>query len=229
MIKIENNITINGISELIKHIIKFDSRFIGQICLPIKNNKCDLCEMNQFGQCQNNLVIDDKKLSFIKGFIKGCPEFLKSVIVTCNIVAPLYWWQELSEFRQNVELKNYDIIHKIQDSEFMLCDFSCEHLVVWKSINGGDIHSGMIGSLNKTIENLNYCRNRFLETQEEKWLWQIIQLLPNSYNVKSTINLSYYDLKNIYCSNNINNKSEWKEFKKWIEALLYFKEMCVED
>lgn len=101
-------------------------------------------------------------------------------------------------------------MHKIAAKEFTLEDFSCEHLVTTS-----------LACLNATIEQLNWCRESFLETKDKGCWWQMIQLLPSSYNQKRTVMLNYEVLANIYKSRRAHKLDEWNYFCDWIESLPY--------
>ena len=101
-------------------------------------------------------------------------------------------------------------MHKIQEKEFTLEDFSCEHLV-----------TASLACLNATIKQLNWCRESFLETKDKGCWWQMIQLLPSSYNQTRNVMLNYEVLANIYRQRNRHKLDEWREFCKWIESLPY--------
>ena len=101
-------------------------------------------------------------------------------------------------------------MHKIHDKEFTLEDFSTEHLV-----------TASLACLNTTIEQLNWCRESFLETKDKGCWWQMIQLLPSSYNQTRNVMMNYEVLANIYKSRKNHKLDEWRKFCKWIEALPY--------
>ena len=109
-------------------------------------------------------------------------------------------------------------MHKIQAKEFTIDDFSHEHL-----------NDGSIDMLNDVIGMLNYNRELFLEEKKKDYWWQMIQLLPSSYNQRRTIQLNYAVLKNMYHSRKAHKLDEWLMFCKWIESLPYAKELIVGD
>lgn len=155
-------------------------------------------------------------------------EFLRFIIVTCDITAPLYLFNEFYTYKVGTVANSFSTMHKIHAKEFTLDDFSHEHLHMWRSENGGDLHSGMADSLRRTIKDLNYCRNRYLETRDKEWWWQMIQLLPSSYNQKRTVQMNYQVLKNMYFAGKNHELTEWHDFSAWCEKLPYFKEICLE-
>ncbi len=133
------------------------------------------------------------------------------VFVTIN--APMYWWKEMDRYRVGVEVNSCSTMHKIHAKEFTLDDFSHEHLV---SSGFDSIHL-----LQNIINVLNYARHQFVETKDKDWWWQMIQLLPTSYNQKRTVMLNYEVLCNIYHSRKNHKLTEWHTFCDWIRELPY--------
>lgn len=137
-------------------------------------------------------------------------KFMRMITVYVDITAPLYWWKEFDTYKVGTVANSCSTMHKIAEKEFTIEDFSCEHL-----------HDDMLFILNKTIDYLNFARNNYLNTQSKDWWWQMIQLLPSSYNQKRTVMLNYEVLANIYKSRKDHKLDEWVEFCKWIERLPY--------
>ena len=166
-------------------------------------------------------------------------KFMRMITVYLDITAPLYWWKEFDTYKVGTVANSCSTMHKIADKEFEEGDFSTEHLFDAESkdvefpIIYGEEHSP-IWSLNMTIKMLNFYRKKYLETKtkpmkeeakrasliKEYW-WQMIQLLPSSYNQKRTVMLNYEVLANIYKSRKGHRLDEWREFCKWIESLPY--------
>lgn len=151
-------------------------------------------------------------------------KFLRFIDLTCDIVAPLYWWKEFETYKVGTVSNSCSTMHKITSKEFTLDDFSHEHL---------DEYS--LDTLNKVIEDLNINRNRYLECTDEVkkkdiW-WQLIQLLPSSYNQKRTIKMSYEVLVNLNRLGRRKNHKldEWREFCKFVDNLPYYKDITQED
>ena len=128
------------------------------------------------------------------------------VYVTVN--APLYWWKEMSTYSVGVVTNSCSTMHKIHSKEFTKDDFSHEHL-----LNGSLFQLGM------TIELLNEARDRFLETKEKCYWWQMIQLIPAAYNQKRTVMLNYEVLCNIYHTRKDHKLDEWHTFCDWVRSL----------
>ena len=156
-------------------------------------------------------------------------KFLRMINVTVDITAPLYWWKEFDTYKIGTVANSCSTMHKIQEREFKLKDFSHEHLddrlILGLSVDGDrtedDLGITAKSSLEIIISLLNcYCK-KYLETHDKYWWWQMIQLLPSSYNQKRTVQLNYAVLKNIYFSRRNHKLDEWHTFCKWIETLPY--------
>ena len=159
-------------------------------------------------------------------------KFMRMITVYVTITAPLYWWKEFDTYQVGVVKNSCSTMHKIAAKEFTLEDFSCEHLIDYDLyscdevdepvINGAPhIGCGGLQLLNLTINVLNYYRNKYLETKDKKYWWQMIQLLPSSYNQRRTVMMNYEVLANIYKSRKDHKLDEWRELCKWIEDLPY--------
>lgn len=140
-------------------------------------------------------------------------KYRRMIIVYCDILAPLYWWKEFDTYKVGTVSNSTSTMHKIHAKEFTIEDFSCEHL-------GGRLANSMY-FLEATIAQLNHWRNTYLRTKNKADWWQMIQLLPSSYNQLRTVMLNYEVLSNIYTSRCNHKLDEWREFCKWIEGLPY--------
>ena len=144
-------------------------------------------------------------------------KFMRMITVYVDILAPLYWWKEFDTYKVGTVANSCSTMHKITAKEFALEDFSHEHLIV-----------AGLDSLKRTIDDLNSAREGYLderikqnpEWRKEVW-WQMIQLLPSSYNQKRTVMLNYEVLANIYESRRNHKLDEWHTFCDWIEELPY--------
>ena len=136
-------------------------------------------------------------------------KFMRMMPVYMMITAPLYWWKEFDTYRVGVEKNSCSTMHKIHAKEFTLEDFSCEKLY------------DPLGDLRPIVDRLNVYRERYLETKDKNDWWQMIQLLPTSYNQKRTVMLNYEVLANIYKSRRNHKLDEWLTFCDWIEELPY--------
>lgn len=173
--------------------------------------------------------IGDNDLKLMKKLVKAGTDhrkFMRMITVYVDITAPLYWWKEFDTYKVGAVCNSCSTMHKITEKPFEMNDFSFEHLEKCLE-DDGEICAEPLEDLEYLIDMLNLYRNFYIETKDKKYWWQIIQLLPCSYNQKRTIMLNYEVLSNIYKSR-INHKlDEWKTFCKWIETLPYFKELVI--
>ena len=144
-------------------------------------------------------------------------KFMRMITVYLDITAPLYFWKEFDTYRVGVEKNSCSTMHKIHAKEFTLEDFSHEHV---EELTGDDYNMSY-DFLLRTIDILNYYRKKFLETNDKKYWWQMIQSLPTSYNQKRTVMLNYEVLANIYKSRRHHRLDEWHTICDWIEELPY--------
>lgn len=155
-------------------------------------------------------------------------KFMRMMPVYARITAPLYWWKEFDTYKVGTVSNscNAMTMHNIQEKEFTLDDFSCEHLK-----NAFDVsipYASNITSifeykkiLEDNIEILNNARDLYLETKDKRFWWQMIQLLPSSYNQTRNVMMNYEVLANIYKSRKDHKLDEWRNFCEWIEELPY--------
>ena len=147
-------------------------------------------------------------------------KFLRMINVTLDITAPLYWWKEFDTYKVGTVANSCSTMHKIAAKEFTLEDFSHEHLdVVSRSCLEDVIH---ILNLNRDSFNKNAY-----DDPKIPW-WQMIQLLPSSYNQKRTVQLNYEVLRNMYYARKNHKLDEWHVLCEWIETLPYFRDICLE-
>lgn len=162
-------------------------------------------------------------------------KFMRMITVYVDITAPLYWWKEFDTYKIGTVANSCSTMHKIAEKEFTMEDFSCEHLDrepyhrnwIESVIVDEDITSPHkvwmtpFDVLRCTIEMLNAYRENYLETKDKQDWWQMIQLLPSSYNQRRTVMLNYEVLANIYKSRRNHKLDEWHTFCDWIESLPY--------
>lgn len=144
-------------------------------------------------------------------------KFMRMIAVYLDITAPLYWWKEFDTYKVGTVANSCSTMHKIHAKEFDVNDFSHEHI---EELTGDDYNMSY-DFLLRTIDILNYYRKKFLETNVKTYWWQLIQLLPSSYNQRRTIMLNYEVLANIYKSRRNHKLDEWRELCAWIETLPY--------
>ena len=144
-------------------------------------------------------------------------KFLRMLHVQMDITAPLYWWKQADTYKVGVTTNSCSTMHKIHAKEFTLDDFSCEHL-----------YDDVIDSPFKAIVDcLNFFRGLYLQHEDKEDWWQMIQLLPSSYNQKRTWDGNYAVLRAMYHARKNHKLDEWQEFCRWVEDLPYAKELIV--
>lgn len=150
-------------------------------------------------------------------------KFMRMIEVYADITAPLYWWKEFDTYKVGTVANSCSTMHKIAEKEFEFDDFSHEKLInsACMEIQEQHIRLSPIQTLATTIECLNAYRDLYLQTKDKKYWWQMIQLLPSSYNQKRTVMLSYEVLANIYKSRKGHRLDEWKILLDRIKTLPY--------
>lgn len=199
-----------------------------------------------FDEFDLNLKIGPNDLNLMKRLRNAGTDhrkFMRMITVYTDITAPLYWWKEFDTYKIGTVANSCSTMHKIQDKEFDRGDFSYDHIPLGtanyeNSLDckkekmffpmNDDIYFSSEDVLDFTIRALNHYRELYLETKDKKYWWQMIQLLPSSYNQKRTVMLNYEVLANIYKSRKGHKLDEWsKGFIEWIESLPYAKELII--
>ena len=144
-------------------------------------------------------------------------KFLRQIFVSIDITAPLYWWKEFDTYKVGTVANSCSTMHKIHAKEFTRDDFSCEHMT-----------ERSLEVLDSLIDELNYNRDLFITTKDKSYWWQMIQLLPTSYNQLRTVTLSYENLLSIYRARKHHKLNEWHVLCDKIETLPNFKEICLD-
>ena len=137
-------------------------------------------------------------------------KFMRMLIVSCDITAPLYWWKEYDTYKVGTVANSCSTMHKIHSKEFSLNDFSHEHL--------SEISKNVLG---KVIRAMNEYRTEYVANKDKDHWWQMIQLLPTSYNQRRTVMLNYAVLRNMYHARKYHKLDEWVAFCRWVETLPY--------
>lgn len=190
------------------------------------------------GECQQNFCIgpNDKQLMMaLRNAGTDHRKFMRMITVYLDITAPLYWWKEFDTYKVGTVANSCSTMHKIAAKEFTLDDFSYEHLDTFRGLTMYaplEYHFSSLDLLNLQVDVLNQWRTRYLnaiKTETETGLpakdiwWQMIQLLPSSYNQKRTVMLNYEVLANMYKSRRNHKLDEWHTLCDWIESLPYSK------
>lgn len=214
MLKIENtevlgwDAAIRGMRNPLNSWEKSDSQFVRDsdygcfgVCPCAELVDCDCCHVGP-----NDL----KLMNTLRNAGTDHRKFMRMITVYLDITAPLYWWKEFDTYKVGTVANSCSTMHKIAAKEFTLEDFSHEHLG-YQSIR----------VLKDTIKVMNDFREEFIKDHEKVNWWQIIQLLPSSYNQKRTVMLNYEVLANMYKSRRNHKLDEWHTFCYWIESLPY--------
>ena len=171
------------------------------------HNDCDFC-------------VGDNDLDLMKRLVKAGTDhrkFMRMIVVYADITAPLYWWKEADTYKVGTVRNSCSTMHKITEKEFTLNDFSCEHLFTSDISEKGT----PLGLMKNIIDMLNIYRTEYLNSKDKSDWWQLIQLLPSSYNQRATVMLNYEVLSNIYHSRKNHKLDCWIDFCQWIETLPY--------
>lgn len=233
MIKIENGVypdssqmefIIRGMRNPMNSWDKSDSVFFETMFDGIpysQNNKVVEIDGNGDGT-----YVGDNDLNLMKRLCKAGTDhrkFMRMMTVYVDITAPLYWWKEFDTYKVGTVANSCSTMHKIHEKEFTIDDFSHEHLMEdqafsfplgggWRGLDAREV-------LQCTIEGLNNARKRYLITKDKIYWWQMIQLLPSSYNQKRSVMLNYEVLANMYKSRKNHKLDEWRDFCRWMEDL----------
>lgn len=195
-----------------------------------KNFNKDCLNTNEYLLCENcsRCFIGDNDYDLMKRLVKAGTDhakFMRMITVYVDITAPLYWLKEFDTYKVGTVANSCSTMHKIHAKEFTLDDFSHEHLIDnFSECNGIVFEDGINtpkGILLLIIDTLNTYRHWFLETKDKKYWWQMIQLLPSSYNQKRTVQLNYAVLRNMYHARVTHKLDEWHTFCEWVESLPY--------
>lgn len=169
--------------------------------------------------------IGETDLKLMQSLVKSGTDhskFMRMINVTMDITAPLYLWKEWDTYKVGTVANSCSTMHKIAAKEFKMEDFSTEHLT---DIFALDNASSPVNVMEHTIFCLNFYRDLYLKEKDKRYWWQMIQLLPSSYNQRRTVQLNYQVLRHMYFSRKNHKLDEWVEFCKIIETLPYAKEL----
>lgn len=202
-----------------------------------------VCKYNHIHECLNFKAGPDDLELMTRLCSAGTDhrKFMRMIVVYMDVIAPLYWWKEYDTYKVGTVANSCSTMHKIAEKEFTLDDFSCEHLFDEESlppykervnidhckplaaidVNGQCCYYTPKTFLKMTCHVLNHFRELYLKTKDKKYWWQMIQLLPSSYNQRRTVMLNYEVLANIYKSRRNHKLDEWHTFCDLIESLPY--------
>lgn len=198
MLKIENTSVI-GLKETIRGMRSAMNSW-AQI-----DSKCDGCGI------ADGHSAGDNDLEIMRSLVKAGTDrrkFMQMIDVTCDIIAPCYFFEEFDTYKVYAGYNSCSTMHKIHAKEFTSDDFSNEYLCdVW------------LNDFYCLLWSLNEARNKYLKTNDKRYWWQMIQLLPSSYNQRRAVQLDYQVLQNIYHARRNHKLDEWRTFCEWIETL----------
>lgn len=158
-------------------------------------------------------TVGENDLALMKKLVKAGTDhskFMRFIIVTCDITAPIYYWKEFDTYKVGTVRNSCSTMHTIMNKKFELNDFSCKNMPIIVE-----------ATIRNIITSLNSYRNLYLKTQDKLFWDQVIMLLPESYNQKSTVQMNYTVLRNMYYARKNHKLEEWKDFCKWVESLPY--------
>ena len=172
-----------------------------------------------------DLILGKNDLELMQKLYKAGSEhrkYLRQIFVSMDITAPLYWWKEMDTYKVGTVANSCSTMHKIHSKEFELDDFSLEHL---NNFNGFSETTNFYEHMTETIKKLNTARKLYLQTGDKQYWWQMIQLLPSSYNQKRTITMNYENVVNIIYQRSGHKLDEWNIFCEILKELPYVKEI----
>lgn len=200
---------------------KSDSHFHYNDCLSCVHTNEDCVKEHKICGDIVCFNIGENDLDLMQRLYKAGTEhgkFLRQIFVSMDITAPLYWWKEFDTYKIGTVANSCSTMHKIHAKEFTLDDFSCEHL-----------HTGSLVQLEEIIHTLNIMRAEYIKTDNKEYWWQMIQLLPSSYNQKRTITMNYENVMNIINQRQYHKLDEWVNFVQYLKILPYIKEIRDEE
>lgn len=175
--------------------------------------------MDSYVDEDGNFVFGDNDIDLAKRLRKAGSDhrkFMRQILVSCDITAPMYWWKEYDTYKVATVANSTSTMHKIHSKPFDIEDFSHDHLT-----------EESLKAMNNMIEYLESVRLKYVETKDKRYWYDLIQLLPSSYNQMRTCTFNYETLVNIYFSRRNHKLDEWHTFCDWIETLPYAKEIII--
>ena len=161
-------------------------------------------------------IVGNKDLTLMKKLYKAGTEhrkYLRQIFVSMDVVAPFYWWKEFDTYKVGTVSNSCSTMHKIAAKEFELDDFSHEHLGFW------------LGTLENLVDELNVVREFYIKTKDKKYWWQMIQLLPSSYNQRRTVTMTYENVVSMIKQRDHHKLDEWNTLVSILRELPYIEEI----
>lgn len=184
-----------------------------------------------------DVIVGDADLALMHKLYKAGTEhrkYLRQIFVSMDIVAPLYWWKEFDTYKVGTVANSCSTMHKIHSKEFTLDDFSHEHLTHCygyeiELVDYEEYPNSPHEVLEFVIKALNHYRNLYLDTKDKRHWWQMIQLLPSSYNQRRTVTMNYENAVNMIRQRENHKLDEWRDFVKELQHLPYIKQIMEGD
>ena len=185
-------------------MIKIENTHVDNIVRAVYSARNAMNSWNKSDSDLNADTLGKNDLELAKKLSKAGNDhakFLRMINVTCDITAPLYWYKEYDTYKVGTTANSCSTMHKIHSKEFVLDDFSTEHL-----------HRLAYSTLENVVYDLNYYRELYLKSKSKDYWWDMIQLLPSSYNQLRTVTMNYEVLANIIRQRKNHKLNEWLEF-----------------
>ena len=191
--------------------------------------RCDYCGLIDCNYALKKFIVGVDDLELMQKLVRAGSDhskFMRQISVSMDITAPLYWWKEYDTYKVGTVANSCSTMHKIHAKEFELDDFSHEHLrVLVENTSDGETFHDFIGPLKYIIDCLNNARKLYLKTKDKDYWWQMIQLLPSSYNQRRTVQMSYENAMAMIKQRENHKLDEWREFVGILKDLPYVREI----
>jgi glycosyltransferase involved in cell wall biosynthesis len=221
MIKVEHIeiFNLDGAIRGMRNPLNSHDKSDSHMCFGVGEEHCGYVE-----KCGGNCCyeIGENDLALMRKLCRAGSDhrkFLRQILVSMDIIAPLYWWKEFDTYKVGTVANSCSTMHTIHKRELTMEDFSCEHLMTKEK----QMLKVLINLLNEDIMVYN------ADTNQKAFWWQLIQLLPSSFNQKRTVTLNYEVLLNMYHARRNHKLDEWRTFCGYIVGMPYFAEICLED
>ena len=180
--------------------------------------------MNSWAKSDSNADLigqNDEQLMLALAKAPEERKYLRMIHAQFDVTAPLYWWKEFDTYKVGTVANSCSTMHKIHSKEFTVNDFSHEHVEELKGVDYNTLYKYLL----YTVDMLNYCRAKYLETKDKKYWWQMIQFLPTSYNQRRTIDLNFEVLLKQYRERKNHKLDEWHIYCDWIKEIALLNEI----
>lgn len=175
--------------------------------------------MDSYNDEDGNFVFGENDIDLAKRLRKAGSDhrkFMRQIFVSCDITAPIYWWKEYDTYKVATVANSTSTMHKIHSKPFSIEDFSHDHLT-----------EESLQAMQGMVDYLETVRAKYIETKDKRYWYDLIQLLPSSYNQMRTCTFNYETLINMYFARKNHKLDEWHTFCEWIESLPYAKELII--